>query len=50
MISLQQIREKDLILIAQWEKNQFIKNYMNVKPIMTLKLKTIYNIFITIML
>lgn len=37
MISLQQIREKDLILIAQWEKNQFIKNYMNVKPIMTLK-------------
>lgn len=37
MISLQQIREKDLILIAQWEKNQFIKNYLDVKPIMTLK-------------
>lgn len=37
MISLQQIRKKDLILIAQWEKNQLIKNYMDVKPIMTLK-------------
>ena len=37
MISLEKIKDKDLLLIAQWKTNKLIIKYIDTKPIRTLK-------------